>query len=84
MGPSVGGGGSRALRYSPGEEDTFKKEMEKTLRLRRLQQVREQSRRHANEARKAYLQRRDESKRAALRDFRVSELCFHFKIGWDS
>ena len=85
IGTSISGGGSKSwgvslqgnkgcLRYSPGEESAVKREMEKELRLRRLQQVREQSRKQAAAMRQEYRQRRDENKRAVLRESRVSKL----------
>lgn len=59
------------LRYSPGEERAVRMSIEKGLRLQRLEQVRQQSRRHAAAVREEYRQRREENKRAALRESKV-------------
>lgn len=77
-----GGGGSQAnraeargrhgnLRYSPGEEKAVKTEIERGLRLQRLEQVRQQSRQHAAAVREEYRQRREDNKRAALLESKV-------------
>lgn len=72
-----GGGGSQArgrhgnLRYSPGEEIAVKTEIERGLRLQRLEQVRQQSRQHAAAVRDEYRQRRKDSKRAVLLESKV-------------
>lgn len=59
------------LRYSPGEERAMKTSIEKALRLKRLEQVRQQSRQHAAAVREEYRQRRKENKRAAVRESKV-------------
>lgn len=59
------------LRYSTAEEQAVKREIEKGLRLRRLEQVRQQSRQHAAAVREEYRQRREENKRAVLRESKV-------------
>ena len=61
------------LRYSPGEEKAIKMEIEKGLRLQRLEQVRQQSRQHAAAVREEYRQRREDIKRAALLESKVCE-----------
>ena len=81
--PSVGVAGGRDakanrqqrfghLRYSsPGEERAVRMSIEKGLRLKRLEQVRQQSRQHAAAVREEYRQRRKENKRAAVRESKV-------------
>lgn len=64
------------LRYSSGEERAVRMRIEKGLRLKRLQQVRQQSRQHAAAVREEYRQRREQNKRAALRE---SKVCGKFK-----
>lgn len=68
------------LRYSPGEERAVRMSVEKGLRLKRLEQVRQQSRQHAAAVREEYRQRRSENKRAALRESKVRVcVCGKFK-----
>ena len=75
----VTGGRPRGrLRYSPGEEREVRMGMEKRLRLQRLEQVRQQSRQQAAAVREEYRQRREENKRAALRESKVRR---KFKLG---
>lgn len=59
------------MRYSPGEEIAVKAEIERGLRLQRLEQVRQQSRQHAAAVREEYRQRREDSKRAVLLESKV-------------
>lgn len=59
------------LHYSPGEERAVRMKIEKGLRLRRLEQVRQQSREQAAAVREEYRLRREENKRAALRESKV-------------
>lgn len=62
------------VHYSPGEERAVRMEIEKGLRLRRLEQVREQSRQQAAAVREEYRQRREENKRAALQESKVAKI----------
>lgn len=80
QGSGNAGGGSRALkeinrygrmRYSPGEESAVRKEIEKGLRLKRLEQVRQQSRQQAAALRTEYRLRRDANRRAAVLEAKV-------------
>lgn len=60
------------MRYSsPGEERAVRMEIEKGLRLRRLEQVRQQSRQQAAAVREEYRRRQAENKRAALQESKV-------------
>lgn len=85
-GSGTAGGGSQAInvtlkertrygrmRYSPGEESAVRKEIEKGLRLKRLEQVRQQSRQQAAALREEYRLRRDANKRAALLEAKVCD-----------
>lgn len=60
------------LRYSCQDEaDAARREMERKLRLKRLEQVREQSRHHAAAMREEYRQRREQNKQAAVLESKV-------------
>ncbi|CAM9727614.1 unnamed protein product [Choristocarpus tenellus] len=65
------------LRYSTGEAEAVRKEMERELRLQRLQQVREQSREHAAAVREEYRQRHRDGMQEAVektrRDFETTK-----------
>lgn len=61
------------LRYScQAEADDARREIERRLRLKRLEQVRQQSRQHAATIREEYRQRREENTRAVVRESKVS------------
>lgn len=79
-GAAAGGGRSQArplnkhLRYSPGEENALKRDIEKGLRLQRLEQVRQQSRKQAAAIRQEYRLRRETNKRVAVQESKVGQL----------
>ncbi|CAM9287577.1 unnamed protein product, partial [Scytosiphon promiscuus] len=64
-------GDTEGKRHQPlpyGGDGAVRMEMEKGLRLRRLEQVRQQSRQQAAAVREEYRRRREENKRAAVRE----------------
>ncbi|CAM9177035.1 unnamed protein product, partial [Discosporangium mesarthrocarpum] len=67
---TVATAGHVRLRYSPEEAEAGKKEIERGLRLRRLQQVREQCRQHAAAVREEYRQRKREGMKQAVEESR--------------
>lgn len=60
------------VRYA--EEQAVRMQIEKGLRLQRLEQVRQQSRRQAAAVREEYRRRREENKRAAVRKSEVRKI----------
>lgn len=59
------------MRYISEDEKAAIREIEKGLRLKRLEQVRQQSRQHAAAVREEYRYRREENKRAVLQESKV-------------